>query len=118
MKIIVEWGIDNATHKGHEWPIFQSKRTYKVVILGNIILEFRYSMSSSWYESVLAAIPKSWSAGICPNCWLALMPAAGFSSPTNVDFHKYRHIQMLPHLSGYIHPQSHGSWVKNRIYDN
>ena len=56
-------------------------------------------------------------------CWhlpelLALMPAAGFSSPTNVDFHKCRHIQMSPHLLGYIHPQSHNSLVKNRIYDN
>ena len=56
-------------------------------------------------------------------CWhlpelLALMPAAGFSSPTNVDFHKSRHIQMSPHLSGYIHQQSHNSLVKNRIYDN
>ena len=47
-----------------------------------------------------------------------LMPAAGFSSPTNVDFHKCRHIQMSLHLSGYIHPQSNNSLVKNRIYDN
>ena len=46
------------------------------------------------------------------------MPAAGFSSPTNVDFHKCRHIQMSPHLSGHIHPQSHNSLVKSRIYDN
>ena len=46
------------------------------------------------------------------------MPAAGFSSPTNVDFHKCRHIQMSPHLSGYIHPQSHNSLVKNCIYVN
>ena len=35
-------------------------------------------------------------------CWhlpelLALMPTAGFSCPTNVDFHKCRHIQMWPH---------------------
>ena len=51
-------------------------------------------------------------------CWflpklLALMPAAaGISSPTNVDFHKCRHIQMSPHLSGYIHPQFHNSLVK------
>ena len=56
-------------------------------------------------------------------CWhllelLALMSAAGFSSLTNVDFQKCRHIQMSPHLSGYIHPQSHNSLVKNRIYDN
>ena len=49
---------------------------------------------------------------------LAIMPAAGFSSPTNVDIHKCRHIEMSPHLSGYIHPQSHNSLVKNRIYDN
>ena len=53
-------------------------------------------------------------------CWhlpelLALMSAAGFSSPTNVDFHKCRHIQMSPHLSGYIHPQPHNSLAKNRI---
>ena len=65
----------------------------------------------------LAAIPQK------SICWhlpelLALMPAAGFSSPTNVDFHKYRHIQMSPHLSGYIHPQSQSSLVKNHIYDN
>ena len=33
---------------------------------------------------------------------LALMPAAGFSSLTNVDFYKCRHIQISPHLSGYI----------------
>ena len=54
-------------------------------------------------------------------CWhlpelLALMPAAGFSSPTNVDFHKCRHIQMSPHLSGHIHPQSLnslGGWVSD-----
>ena len=29
-----------------------------------------------------------------------------------------RFLQMSPHLSGYIHPQSHNSLVKNRIYDN
>ena len=32
---------------------------------------------------------------------------------TNVDFHKCRHIQMSPYLSGYIHPQSHNSLVKS-----
>ena len=46
------------------------------------------------------------------------MPAAGFSSPTNVDFHKCRHMQMSPHFSGFIHLQSHCSLVKNCIYDN
>ena len=46
------------------------------------------------------------------------MSAANFSYPTNVDFLKCRHIQMSPHLSGYIHPQSHNSSVKNDIYDN
>ena len=56
-------------------------------------------------------------------CWhlpelLALMPAAGFSSPTNVDFLKCRHIQMLQQLSGYIHQLFNNSLVKNRIYDN
>ena len=35
------------------------------------------------------------------------MPAAGFSSPTNVDVHKCRHNHMSPQLSGYINPQSH-----------
>ena len=56
-------------------------------------------------------------------CWhlpklLELMPATGFSSPTNVDFPKCRHIQMSPHFSGYIHPQSQNSLVKNCIYVN
>ena len=62
-------------------------------------------------------------------CWhlseqLALMSAAGFSSPNNVDFHKCliihkcRHIQIAPHLPGYIYSQSHNSLVKNRIYGN
>ena len=46
------------------------------------------------------------------------MSATGFSSPTNVDLYKCRHIQMSPHLSGYIYPQSHNSLVKNRIYDD
>ena len=44
---------------------------------------------------------------------LASMPAAGLSSPTNVDFHKCRHIQMSPHLSDYINPQSHNSKVNS-----
>ena len=59
----------------------------------------------------LAAIP------LKSICWhlpelVALMPAAGFSSPTNVDFHKCCHIQISPHLSGYIHPQLQNSLVK------
>ena len=49
---------------------------------------------------------------------LALMPAAGFSAPTNVDFHQCHHIQMSPHLSNYIHTKSHNLLVKTRIYDN
>ena len=66
---------------------------------------------SGWEMTSYQAIP------LKSICWhlpelLALMPAAGFSFPTNVDFHKCRHIQMSPHLSGYIHPQSHNSLVK------
>ena len=46
-------------------------------------------------------------------CWhLPKLPAAGFSSPTNIDFHKCRHIQMSQHLLGYVHPQSHNSLKK------
>ena len=69
--------------------------------------EFEFSKLLKQYQAVIP---------LKSICWhlpelLALMPAAGFSFPTNVDFHKCRHIQMSPHLSGYIHPQSHNSLV-------
>ena len=66
---------------------------------------------------ITQAIPLKWICRLLPEL-LASMPAAGFSSPTNVDFLKYRHIQMSPHLSRYIHTQSHNSLVKKCIYDN
>ena len=37
-----------------------------------------------------------------------------FSSPTNVDLHKCRHMQISPQ----IHPQSPNSLRKSRVYDD
>ena len=40
------------------------------------------------------------------------------SPTTNIDLNKCRHIQMPPHLSGYIHYQSHNSYIKTCVSDD